>query len=659
MDDVARARSALQALDPGCDRAEWVRIGMAAKAANLSLDDFTEWSAGASNFASNRDCAQAWHSFKDGGITAATLYHEAYKAGWEDPARSRQNALRRVQTVRKGPKSSSFAHTPQRPFTPPESVWEACQAATDVHPYIVAKRGRAEGLRVVPDTSDMAVAGQQVSGWLVVPVRSLTGELRTVQLIPSPGTGKKLNLPGAEFHDGLFVVGDPIESTRIFIVEGIGQAWACWSATGGAAVVSFGAGRMALVANITRRAHPDGSIVVVPDRGKEAQAESIARQIRGRWVAMPPDKPANYDANDYAGEYGADELAELLGKPQTPTYRYRLLAAGDLLHGPPMSWLLRGVLPAQGLACVYGASGSGKSFLALDLGTAVADGRTWFGCRATRAAVVYVALEGEAGFRQRVQAWQQHHGREVPATLKFVMQAFDLRDPCDLKELCEAVAASGCGGGLLVLDTLNRAAAGADENSSADMGQLIAAAKELQARLGGMVLLVHHSGKDETKGLRGHSSLFAALDGAIEVKRTLDRRDWRIAKSKDDGDAATHPFRLDVVEVGRHDDGDPITSCVVVPDEAAASRPQFQQPSGPIQKLVYEALGEPLRKSQHFGKAAAPPGRPCVDLEAVLPLVGEKLTCRPDQRLYQARRAITSMTAKGVLQTGGGWLWLP
>jgi len=89
---------------------------------------------------------------------------------------------------------------------------------------------------------------------------------------------------------------------------------------------------------------------------------------------------------------------------------------------------------------------------------------------------------------------------------------------------------------LLVIDTLTVAASGADENSSSDMGLIIEAAKALQAKLGGLVLLVHHSGKDQSKGLRGHSSLHAALDAAIEVIRNHDnRRRWRIAKvAKDD-----------------------------------------------------------------------------------------------------------------------------
>jgi hypothetical protein len=307
---------------------------------------------------------------------------------------------------------------------------------------------------------------------------------------------------------------------------------------------------------------------------------------------------------------------------------------------------------------MYGASGSGKSFLALDLCAAVAEGLDWFGRRVKRAPVVYVVLEGEAGFRQRVRAWERHHGRQLPPSLRFIFQPFDLRGADDVAHLVNAVTATVGSGALVLIDTLNRAAPAADENSSADMGAIIDGAKAVQAQIGGLTLLVHHSGKDETKGLRGHSSLLAALDAAIEVKRPNGGREWRTFKTKDESDETAHPFRLEVLEIGAHDDGDPITSCVVVPDETPARvRPSL--PQGPTQKLVYEALGSELRASPHYGKAGAPPSRPCVELEAALPALAGSLACRPDQRPYQVRRAITAMAAKSIVRTCEGWIWLP
>jgi hypothetical protein len=93
-----------------------------------------------------------------------------------------------------------------------------------------------------------------------------------------------------------------------------------------------------------------------------------------------------------------------------------------------------------------------------------------------------------------------------------------------------AIRAAGWSGGVLCLDTLNRAAPTADENSSRDMGEILEAAKRLQAATGGLVVLVHHTGKDSSRGLRGHSSLFAAMDAAVEVSRDGDRHTFESAE---------------------------------------------------------------------------------------------------------------------------------
>jgi KaiC/GvpD/RAD55 family RecA-like ATPase len=656
MDELDRARSALQSLNPGCPREEWLRILMAAKAAGVPVADCIEWSKGGANFKSDADVVATLRSIKPGSIGAGTLFYLANEAGWSDPARNRKTPARRVQPPWKGAKHTLPAKATPKPAIDAVTIWARCEPATDTHPYITVKNGLPDGLRVVPEDDTLTIFGQCVAGWLVVPAASLAGDLRSLQFIPP--NGDKLNLPGARFDDGLFVVGNIAESARIFIVEGIGQAWACWRATGSVAVVSFGAGRLARVAEAMRREHPDCRIVIVPDRGKEAQAQAIARRVHGEWVELPSDKPLNYDANDYAAQHGSDVLAHLLDKAQSPALRYRLLAANDLANQPPMEWLVRGVLPAQGVAAIYGASGSGKSFLALDLCAAVAEGAEWFGRRVKSAPVVYVVLEGEAGFRQRVRAWEKHHGRPLPSSLRFIFQPFDLRSAEDVAHLVDAAVATVGPRALVVIDTLSRAAPAADENSSADMGAIIDGAKSLQAKVGGLTTLVHHTGKDETKGLRGHSSLIAALDAAIEVKRISDRREWRIFKTKDESDETAHPFRLEVLEVATHEDGDPIRSCAVVPEDAPASiGPKL--PSGPTQNLVYEALGRQLRASPHYGKAGAPLSRPCVELEAAIPELAGALPCRPDQRPYQARRAVTSMAAKGIIQTHQGWIWLP
>jgi len=561
-DDTERARAALQAIPSDMPREAWHRVGRAAIAAGLSIDDIDAWSSTAPNYKGVRDVQAAFRSIKpDGGTGPGTLFYIAAQHGWRDtPSQRQQKAAAR-------PLERQQKAAPMDAAT----VWEQCEPASPQHPYIIAKRGTPEGLRQVPADSTLRIAGHDVSGWLVVPCRTLTGGLRTLQFIPPPGAGKKLNLAGASFGDGTHVIGSLTEAAQCFIVEGVGQGWSCWQATGQPAAVCFGAGRMGAVAKALREHAPSLPLVLVPDVGKEQQAEAIAREHGCQVARMPADKPANYDANDYAAEHGTDALKVLLSTPAEPERRYKLRTGQEIAALPPVRWLVRGALPAEGLAALFGASGSGKTFLALDLAAAIAEARHWFGFRTYAAPVVYVGLEGEHGLSQRVQAWEKHHGRPLPEGLRFVVsQPFNLPTSEDVAELADACRAGGAGGGLLIVDTLNRSALGLDENAAEDMGAIIQAASDLQRRIGGLVLLIHHSGKDTTRGMRGHSSLHAALDAAIEVRREGDTRSWRTAKSKDGADNEDVPFSLEVVELGYEDDGTPYSSCVVVEGRTSA-----------------------------------------------------------------------------------------
>ncbi len=657
MDEIARARSALHAIDAGCPREQWVRVGMAAKSAGLSFEDFHAWSQDAGNYVSERDCLLTWNSFsEDGPIKANTLYAMAFASGWKDP-------FKRLQAANGGHVGVSISAPRKAAVTPiatAESdravkVWELCEPATQAHPYIVRKRGSAEGLRVYPqDAPPLVIRDEDVRGWLVTPCRDLSGKLLTLQFVPAY-KADKLNLPGCGFGDGTHVVGEIGDC--IYIVEGISQAWAVHGATGCAAAVCFGAGRLRTVAAAVREKYPAASLVLVPDRGKETQSGDIARALNCQWVELPQHLPANADVNDFSLEQGTEALAALLKQTKKPPMRFQRLSAADLANAPPLRWLVRGALPAEGLAALYGPSGSGKSFLVLDLAAAVAGAADrWFARRVTHVPITYAALEGEAGLSKRLAAWSQFHKKPIPGGLGFITHPFDLLIGTDVDELGKNIIAAGGSGGMVVIDTLNRSAPGVDENSSVAMGNLISAAKRLQSLVGGLVLLVHHTGKDATKGLRGHSSLYAALDAAIEVSKTDARREWSIAKSKDDETGAAHAFRLEIITLGLDEVGDVVTSCAVFRDETREQLKLVVLPRGGNQLLAMNALAQPLRNSKHFGKAGAIPGRPCLELEEAVRIVAEQLTVEPRRRNERAREALTGLIGRGIYSVQDGWL---
>ena len=276
--------------------------------------------------------------------------------------------------------------------------------------------------------------------------------------------------------------------------------------------------------------------------------------------------------------------------------------------------------------------------------------------------IVVERLEGEAGIAQRIQAHQKKHGRLAPG-FRFLLQSLDIRKPDDRADLVAAACAAGYARGVLVIDTLNRAAPGADENDAAAMGAIITGLKALQTELGGLVLAVHHTGKDATKGLRGHSSLHAALDAALEVTRTEDRREWRTAKAKDGSDDQGHPFRLEVVELGADEDGEPITSCAIAPEEPAADAiRRALPPKSGNQKVVLEVVRELLKANglrRPVGvPAELPPGRPVIRMEAAIEQSRTRLVCETKRQTERAQAAIRGLVERGLLVHREGWLWL-
>jgi putative DNA primase/helicase len=215
---------------------------------------------------------------------------------------------------------------------------------------------------------------------------------------------------------------------------------------------------------------------------------------------------------------------------------------------------------------------------------------------------------------------------------------------------------------VIFIDTLNRAAPGLDENSSQDMGRVLAGMKRLQELTGGLVLIVHHTGKDASKGLRGHSSLFAALDGAIEVERSATGRCWSAAKVKDGEDGKQIAFRLHVVDLGKDADGDPMNSCAVERDVGAMFRPN--PPQGQHQKSALAVIRSSLGSVADFGKAGTGQQTPCLRLDEAVKIAADALVgVDKKRRTPRAREAVQGLVIGGHLRRGldgeqEEWVWL-
>ena len=208
-----------------------------------------------------------------------------------------------------------------------------------------------------------------------------------------------------------------------------------------------------------------------------------------------------------------------------PTPQLLNIEAWDTIKDEPVHWVIDNVLPEKGFAALYGPPGSYKSFIALDIAEAVATGRQWMGNQiSSPGAVLYIAGEGHGGIGARIKACKINHQTQDGAQIYVIRYQLNLRSSADdFNLLMESIDAlidrTGIELRLVQIDTLARAFGGGNENDSQDMGAFIHNCGRLQRKLDCALMVLHHSGKDATKGLRGHSSLLGAVDTQLELQK--------------------------------------------------------------------------------------------------------------------------------------------
>ncbi|HTN88826.1 MAG TPA: AAA family ATPase [Sorangium sp.] len=254
----------------------------------------------------------------------------------------------------------------------------------------------------------------------------------------------------------------------------------------------------------------------------------------------PPDAADDFDVWDEV-------------EPTEERSRWNFLSLDDVESLPPPRWLVPGVLTEGSLAAIYGAPESGKSFLAVDVSMAIAGGIDWHGRQVERGGVLYIAAEGAPGLGKRFRAWKLDRcaqGRRF--NLHLMRDDLNLAAEKDggARAFAQAVADELGPLRLIVIDTLNQTAAGADENSAKDMGRYIASMKLLRNATGATVVVVHHSGKDLGKGMRGSSALLGAMDTTVEVERATDGRSIKVAVKKQKDAEHEPPMRFNMEKAG-------------------------------------------------------------------------------------------------------------
>jgi hypothetical protein len=343
--------------------------------------------------------------------------------------------------------------------------------------------------------------------------------------------------------------------------------------------------------------------------------------------APPIDEPPTPSPDDYGIDAKFDRSNQTRQQIEAAAVEttgraivaFPLVAFKDIRLDPTQrNYLIKHILPRRGLAVIWGARKSYKSFITYDMAMHIALGWSYRGYRVQGAPVIYIALEGREGQAARKEAFAAYHNvTEAPFYL--ITVSLDLVK--QHRELTASIAAmlGDIQPGAVFIDTLNRSLVGS-ESKDEDMAQYLAAAGAIEQRFTCLVVIVHHCGIDQDRP-RGHTSLSAALDVQIRVDRIDDlQATVTVELAKDFREGTEIYCRMEAVEVGTDPDGDAITSLVVLSPEEAGAPPEKRTATrglGPVQKNGLVALTECLAQSgtdapTSFG---LPAGIKVVDLE--------------------------------------------
>jgi hypothetical protein len=340
-------------------------------------------------------------------------------------------------------------------------------------------------------------------------------------------------------------------------------------------------------------AYFDGlDVVIVPDNDEAGRkhADVVAASVRDYAnsvrVLTLPALPVKGDVSDWIAD-GNDAKAlpdfaarAPLWTPKPPESRFGAIQWSEIdAVGIRQDWLVEDLIFEGDSALIFGASGSGKSFLAVDMGLSIARGVPFLGKPTRKGAVLYQAGEGGKGLVKRLRAYRQQN--MVVGDVPFVLLPSRVNlfsedgDAQDLLHEIVSWKAVHPDLAAIFIDTLSCASPGANENSSEDMSRLLAFGDQVQ-KLGVALFWVHHKNAAGDRE-RGHTSLRANVDSAIEVNRDEeDNRSLKLVKIKDGEDGEKIGFDLQSVTIGTYDSGKPMTSCVVVPAEVGSSQTGYQ-----------------------------------------------------------------------------------
>jgi len=517
------------------------------------------------------------------------------------------------------------------------------------HPYLTRKRIKQHD--AIIDEGDLHIR-----------IINNQGKVIGTQFIDESGK-KKFNY-GLEYKGCFHVVGGPIKEFA-YLCEGFATAASVHEATGKPAVHCLNAANITDVAGALREVKPETRFVVAGDNdpaGIKACEKAFAEH--GIECVLPDSE--GLDWNDVYIARGAEATRKKL-EPRN--------VLDDVIfpwNAKPQldsTYIIKNWIAENSISVVYGPSNVGKSFFCMSLAYYIAAGEEWINNKVKRGSVLYLATEGGRAFENRLYALHEKHGfKDVSLAVRpSPINLYDAEeDIAKVEAIMAEIGKRMEPVTVLVIDTLARATAGQmDENNNSEMSKLIAGLDAIRERTGVHIMLVHHSGKDASKGARGASALRAACDTEIELSFDEETRvrTARATKQRDMETGAEINFVLQIVELGKDADGDQVTTCIIreatkeeLEEVHNDARPQGQNQKR-FKKCFMQLRGEGVGGANPTG-AGWPDARKywCIDrddLEAHF--VGKTTTKNPKQTFTQT---LAKLIEKGYCEMNEGKIWI-
>lgn len=262
----------------------------------------------------------------------------------------------------------------------------------------------------------------------------------------------------------------------------------------------------------------------------------------------------------------------------------------DLENMPPREWLIPGILPKEGVAILFGQPGTYKSFLAIDWALSIGFGYGWLGREIAQGGVAYIAGEGKAGLGPRIKAWKAHNRKQGNSNVYWLGQPVDLSSAESRIALTKALdkVLEETKLSLIVIDTFSRNSGSADENSNKDVKLFMRALDSLKDQYKCAILLIHHVGKDSTKGIRGASAFTGDTETTICLEHSMSGIKMIIPKQKDA--EAPQPIHLSIHPVIYGDYPEESSIVLVKSDVSIEEEDENKVSEKKSVQIMYEAL---------------------------------------------------------------------